>query len=287
MLCQLRRTKPLISAHELAEALDGPARPTLLDVRWELGGPPGSGREAYLSGHIPGAVFVDLESDLSGPPGRGGRHPLPDARSFERAMRAAGVSGARPVVVYDSMAAARAWWTLRYFGHPAVAVLDGGLAGWEGPLERGEPAAPAPGDFSAKPGGMPTLDAAAAAELANSGVLLDARAPERYRGDVEPIDPVAGHIPGALNAPASENVTPDGRFKPPHNLRDQFERAGVRDHAPLGAYCGSGVSAATDVLALELAGFPGAALYVGSWSEWCRDAGRPVARSRRDSREPG
>jgi thiosulfate/3-mercaptopyruvate sulfurtransferase len=192
------------------------------------------------------------------------------------------VSGDRPVVVYDAGgaagAAARAWWTLRYFGHDSVAVLDGGFAAWEGPAERGEPAAPAPGEFTARPGGMPVLDADAAAALATRGVLLDARAPERYRGEVEPVDPVAGHIPGAGNAPASENVTPSGVFKAPDELQEQFERAGVRPGEPVGAYCGSGVSAATDVLALELAGFPEAALYVGSWSEWSRDPERPVAR---------
>jgi thiosulfate/3-mercaptopyruvate sulfurtransferase len=176
------------------------------------------------------------------------------------------------------MAAARAWWTLRYFGHPTVAVLDGGLAAWEGPLESGEPPASGPGDFVAQPGGMPVLDAVAAAELAANGTLLDARAPERYRGEVEPIDPVAGHIPGAVNAPASENLAPDGRFKSPDELREQFARADIQPGGALGAYCGSGVSAATDVLALELAGFPGAALYVGSWSEWSRDPERPAAR---------
>jgi thiosulfate/3-mercaptopyruvate sulfurtransferase len=247
----------------------------VLDVRWQLGGPPG--RDEYLAGHIPGAVFVDLDAELAGPRGSAGRHPLPDAEAFERAMRAAGVSGTRAVVVYDSMAAARAWWTLRYFGHPEVAVLDGGLAAWDGPLETGETPAPA-GDFVAQPGAMPLLDADAAADVARSGVLFDARAPERYRGEVEPIDPVAGHIPGAVNAPASENLAPDGRFKSPEELREQFARARVQPGAALGAYCGSGVSAATDVLALELAGFPGAALYVGSWSEWSHNPQRPVAR---------
>jgi thiosulfate/3-mercaptopyruvate sulfurtransferase len=253
----------------------------VLDVRWRLGGPPG--REEYLAGHIPGAAFVDLETELAGPPGSAGRHPLPEAHAFERAMRVAGVSGDRPVVVYDaggaSGAAARAWWSLRYFGHESVAVLDGGFAGWDGPVARGEPMAPAPGDFTARPGGMPVLGADAAAALATNGILLDARAPERYRGEIEPIDPVAGHIPGAANAPASENVTSGGQYKAPAKLREQFERAGVRPGTPVGAYCGSGVSAATDVLALDLAGFPGAALYVGSWSEWCRDPERPGARS--------
>jgi thiosulfate/3-mercaptopyruvate sulfurtransferase len=274
---------PLISAAALARALDaGPAPPVVLDVRWQLGGPPG--REEYLAGHIPGAVFVDLDTELAGPPGAGGRHPLPDAAVFEGAMRAAGVSAARDVVVYDaasSVAAARGWWTLRYFGHPAVAVLDGGIAAWIAggyPVERGEGIAVPWGDFVARPGGMPVLDAEGAAAVAGGGgVLLDARAPERYRGEVEPVDPVAGHIPGAVNVPAAANVDAGGRFRGAAELREQFEAAGVREGAPVGAYCGSGVNAANEVLALELAGYTGVALYVGSWSEWCRDPSRPVA----------
>jgi thiosulfate/3-mercaptopyruvate sulfurtransferase len=269
---------PLISAPALAAALEGSHAPALLDVRWQLGGPPG--REDYLRGHIPGAAFVDLETKLAGPPGAAGRHPLPDAARFERAMRAAGVSAERRVVVYDGAAAPRAWWILRFFGHPSVAVLDGGLAAWEAagyPLEPGEPSV-ARGEFVARPGGMPVLDAAGAAALASGqGVLLDARAPERYRGEIEPVDPVAGHIPGAVNVPATVNLAPDGRFRPAAELREQFERAGLRADVAVGAYCGSGVSAAVDVLGLELAGYPGAALYVGSWSEWITDPQRPVA----------
>jgi thiosulfate/3-mercaptopyruvate sulfurtransferase len=250
----------------------------VLDVRWQLGGPPG--RADYLRGHIPGAAFVDLETELAGPAGAAGRHPLPESDVFARAMRSAGVSGERPVVVYDGAGAPRAWWVLRFFGHPSVAVLDGGLAAWEAagyPIEAGEPSIEA-GDFVARPGGMPMLDAAGASALAGgNGVLLDARAPERYRGEVEPVDPVAGHIPGAVNVPATVNLGPDGRFRPAAELREQFERAGVRPGATIGAYCGSGVSAAVDVLALELAGYPGAALYVGSWSEWITDPSRAVA----------
>jgi thiosulfate/3-mercaptopyruvate sulfurtransferase len=250
-------------------------------VRWTLGGPPG--RSEYEQGHIPGAAFVDLDTELAGPPGAGGRHPLPDPAVFQRAMRAAGVSGGRPAVVYDagsSLSAARGWWTLRYFGHPDVAVLDGGLAAWvaaEGALER-EPPEIAPGDFVARPGGMPVLDAAGAGELAGGpGLLLDARAPERYRGEVEPVDPVAGHIPGAVNRPTTENVDADGRFLAAERLRAGFEAAGVREGAPVGAYCGSGVTAAHEVLALTLAGYTDAALYPGSWSEWIVDPARPVA----------
>jgi thiosulfate/3-mercaptopyruvate sulfurtransferase len=270
---------PLISADGLARALASGQNPTVLDIRWELGKP--SLENAYAQGHIPGAVFVDLDAQLAGPPGRAGRHPLPDGDPFQRDVRAAGVSNGRPVVVYDgasAVAAARAWWLLRYFGHERVAVLDGGLEAWVVaglPLENGAPD-PEPGDFVARPGGMPMLDATSAAALARSGVLLDARAPERFRGEVEPIDPVAGHIPGAANRPSTDNLGPDGKFLERSALRAGFERLGVREGVEVGAYCGSGVSAAHEVLALELAGFP-AALYVGSFSEWISDPQRPVA----------
>jgi len=267
---------PLISLAALTALAE---RPSLLDIRWALAGPPG--REEYERGHIPGAVYVDLDSELAAPPGAGGRHPLPAADSFGAAMRAAGVSQGRAVVVYDaatSMAAARAWWLLRYFGHPHAAVLDGGLAAWVaagGPLETTAPA-PAPGDFTPRPGRMPVVDAQGAAAIAREGVLLDARASERYRGETEPIDPVAGHIPGARSWPATGNVELDGRFRPAAELRAEFERLGVADRLGVGAYCGSGVAAAHEVLALELAGFA-SALYLGSWSEWIVDPDRPVA----------
>jgi thiosulfate/3-mercaptopyruvate sulfurtransferase len=268
---------PLITPQELIDRLE---QTTLLDVRWSLNGPPGI--DEYLQGHIPGAVFVDLDRELSGPPGPGGRHPLPDAWSFTSAMRAAGVSSRRPVVVYDasnSMAAARAWWLLRYFGHGHVAVLDGGLAAW---TAAGYPVAAQPvvagnGDFVATPGGMPLIDAAGATKLAEAGVLLDSRAPERYRGDSEPVDSVAGHIPGARNRPASANVDAQGRFLAPDILTRAFRDLGIDGGVQVGAYCGSGVSAAHQVLALELAGYP-SALYAGSWSEWITDPSRPVAR---------
>jgi thiosulfate/3-mercaptopyruvate sulfurtransferase len=256
-----------------------PPGATVLDVRWELGGPPG--RPQYLEGHIPGAAFVDLETELSGPPGDGGRHPLPAADAFGAAMRAAGVSAERPVVVYDagsSMAAARAWWLLRYFGHDRVFVLDGGFGGWLAAghaIERGVVAV-APGDFVPRPGGMPLLDAASAAAVARAGVLLDARAPERFRGEQEPVDPVAGHIPGAVNLPSTELLRPEGGFLDAASLRARFDASEVREGVEVGAYCGSGVTAAFEVLALSLAGIP-AALYVGSWSEWIADTSRPVA----------
>ncbi len=272
---------PLITANALAQRLASKSETTtVLDVRWELGQP--SQRAAYEAGHIQGAAFVDLDAELAGQPGPRGRHPLPDSEDFQASMRAAGVSDDSAVIVYDarnSMAAARAWWLLRYFGHQRVAVLDGCLAAWveaRGPLETGAPIA-SMGDFVARPGGMPLLDAAAAGRLANDGVLLDARTPERFRGEVEPIDPVAGHVPGARNRPSTENALESGRFRVPAELRGEFEALGVDTHAEVGAYCGSGVTAAHEVLALAIAGF-NASLYVGSWSEWITDPARPVAR---------
>ncbi|GLX00811.1 sulfurtransferase [Microtetraspora sp. NBRC 16547] len=262
------------------EELAGLGEITILDVRWRLGGGP-SDHKSYVEGHIPGAVFCALDADLAAAPGAGGRHPLPEAADFQAAMRRLGVDGSRPVVVYDeadSTAAARAWWTLRYFGHPDVRVLDGGIRAWRhaGYSVVTEEPAVETGDFTAVAGGMPMLDADQAADLAKSGVLLDARAAERYRGEVEPIDPVAGHVPGAVSAPTSENVEPGGRFHNREFLRERFNTLGVVDGVPVGVYCGSGVTAAHEVLALELAGIP-AALYVGSWSHWVADPDRPVA----------
>jgi thiosulfate/3-mercaptopyruvate sulfurtransferase len=273
-------SSPLTDAAALARSLAGPRPPVLLDVRWKLGGPPGISE--FRAGHLPGAFFVDLDRDLASEPGSGGRHPLPATGPFQAAMRRAGVCDTGPVVVYDeagAMAAARCWWLLRYFGHPQAAVLDGGYRGWAaagGAVETGDARAPASGDFTARPGGAPLLDAAAAARLARGGVLLDARAAERYRGESEPVDRVAGHIPGAVSAPAAGNVGPDGRFLPPDALRERFGGLGAGGTAPVGVYCGSGVTAAQEVLALALAGLP-AALYAGSWSEWITDPERPVA----------
>ncbi|MEU2672136.1 sulfurtransferase [Streptomyces sp. NPDC007164] len=268
--------KPIITASEYASESAGPRPPVLLDVRWQLGGP--NGRPEYEAGHIPGAVFVDLDAELAGPAGRGGRHPLPDPDEFGAVMRRAGVSRDTPVVVYDGgqgWAAARAWWLLRWTGHPDVRVLDGGLAVWTGDLDTGIPA-PAGGDFRPVPGALPLLDADGAAELARSGLLLDARAAERYRGDVEPIDRVGGHIPGAVSAPTSENTGDDGRFLAPEALAVRFKELGAGPAEEIGVYCGSGVSGAHEVLALAVAGIP-AALYAGSWSEWSGDESRPVA----------
>ena len=281
----------LITADELASALSGaPAGvPSVLDVRWRLGGPPGI--DIYVAGHVPEAVFVDLDRDLAGPPGPGGRHPMPAAAAFEAAMRRAGVSAGRPVVVYDdadSTAAARAWWLLRYFGHSSVRVLDGGFRAWtaEGePVSAGPPLLVAPGDFTASAGHLALLDADGAAVMASTGLLLDARTGERYRGQSEPIDPVAGHIPGAVSAPTADNVHPDGTFLAAADLTARFTALGAapppapRGPAPaVGVYCGSGVTAAHEVLALAIAGIS-AALYVGSWSDWITDPARPVATS--------
>ncbi|MFG2523381.1 sulfurtransferase [Streptomyces sp. NPDC048527] len=275
----------IISATELASESTGGTPPVLLDVRWQLsvakaaGAAAFDGRAEYEAGHISGAVFVDLDADLAGPAGASGRHPLPDVDSFGAVMRQAGVSADRDVVVYDGgqgWAAARTWWMLRWTGHPSVRVLDGGLGAWEGPLETAVPS-PVPGTFEPAPGAVGLLDADGAAALARSGILLDARAAERYRGDVEPIDRVGGHIPGAVSAPTSQNVAQDGRFLPADALASRFKSLGASGGSgEVGVYCGSGVSGAHEVLALAVAGID-AALYVGSWSEWSSDESRPVA----------
>ncbi|MFD0596351.1 sulfurtransferase [Catellatospora coxensis] len=267
---------PLITVAELAGRLRSGQPTTVLDVRWRLSGPPG--RDDYEVGHLPGAVFVDLDRDLCGPPGAGGRHPLPHPEALEGALRAAGVREGRPVVVYDAgdgMAAARAWWTLRWAGHADVRVLDGGFAAWSaaGGEVTDKPVEVVRGDVTVLPGGMPVLDAAGAAALAADGVLLDARVAPRFRGETEPIDAVAGHVPGARNLPYGELVNADGTLRA--DLPEVFADLG---DAPVGAYCGSGVTAAHTVLALHAAGRTDAALYVGSWSHWITDPSRPVGR---------
>jgi len=268
----------LISAAELAACLSDV---TVLDVRYRTGG--AAGPEEFEAGHVPGAAYADLDADLAAPPGKGGRHPLPDTEAFQAAMRRLGVSDTRPVVVYDDwtgLAAARAWWLLRYHGHPDVRVLDGAWPAWlawlaetpgAGAVEVG-PTQPKEGDFTAKPGQVPMVEADDVLDVA---VLVDARAGERYRGEVEPIDPVAGHIPGAVNVPTALNLDESGRFKAPEELRETYAAVGAVAGADVAAYCGSGVTAAHDVLALELAGVP-AALYPGSWSGWISDPSRPV-----------
>ncbi len=265
---------PLMSIDELATEL---AKVTVLDVRYKLGGP--AGADEFATGHIPGAAYIDLDTELAAPPGAGGRHPLPDASVFESAMRRAGVSNERPVVVYDDWggrAAARAWWLLRYFGHANVRVLDGGWGAWRragGEVET-ETRPPLAGTFTATAGGMPV---ASPGDVLRAGVLIDARAPERFRGDVEPVDPVAGHIPGAVNVPTTANLDEDGKFRPSGELAAEYAKVGATSGADVAVYCGSGVTAAHDILALAIAGVP-ATLYPGSWSEWITDPTRPIAR---------
>jgi thiosulfate/3-mercaptopyruvate sulfurtransferase len=271
---------PLMDVPALRALLAAGQRTVLLDVRWALGDP--HGRDHYLEGHLPGAVFVDLATELAAPaaPARG-RHPLPPASEFQAAARRWGINAGDVVVAYDNsgnMAAARAWWMLRSAGFPDVHLLDGGLAAWQGaglPLESG-PVDAVPGDVSFTGVGMPAIDLAAAAGWAGTGILLDARAEERYRGDFEPVDPRAGHIPGALSAPTTENLDGSGRFLPPAELRRRFEDLGIRGDVPVAVYCGSGVTAAHEVAALEIAGFR-AALYPGSFSEWSNNPDLPVA----------
>jgi thiosulfate/3-mercaptopyruvate sulfurtransferase len=271
---------PLVSVSDLSSALAGDDAPLVLDVRWSLTGPPGI--ESYRAGHLPGAVFVDLDRDLAGPPGSAGRHPLPEPEQATDALRRLGVRTGASAVVYDdgdASVAARAWWLLRWAGHDDVRVLDGGYAAWLAaglPVVAGDPPPVMPGDIVVRPGGMPVVDADGAAAVARTGVLLDVRVPARFRGETEPVDPVAGHVPGARNAPLVGNLGPDGRFLNPEDLAARFALLGVRPGVDVAAYCGSGVAAAQTVLALEVAGLTGA-LYAGSWSHWVADPDRPVA----------
>ncbi|WP_022888670.1 sulfurtransferase [Agromyces italicus] len=270
----------LIDAAELAERLATGQRTVVLDVRWSLAAPDGT--EAHLAGHIPGAVYVDLDRELADHDVVGeGRHPLPSEQALTEAMRRWGLRDGDTVVVTDDLgnqSAARAWWLLRHAGVADVRMLDGALAVWRAaghPLETGR-VAPEPGDATARFGGMPVIDADAAAALPAGGVLLDARAGERYRGEVEPIDPRAGHIPGARSAPSAGSLDASGRFLPADELRERFAVLGARPGVTVGAYCGSGVTAAHAVAALALAGVD-AALYPGSWSQWSNDETRAVA----------
>ncbi|MDF0512304.1 sulfurtransferase [Agromyces sp. H3Y2-19a] len=278
----------LITADELAARLDAErtgradTRTVVLDVRWSLAQPDGT--DAYRAGHIPGAVYVDLDGELADHDAVGeGRHPLPTEAAFARAMRRWGVRDGDTVVVTDDLgnqSAARAWWLLRHAGVADVRMLDGALAAWRAaglPLETGD-ASPEPGDATAHFGGMPVIGIDEAAALPGRGVLLDARAVERYRGEVEPIDPRAGHIPGARSAPSGGSLDASGRFLPAEALRERFAAVGVvpESGAPVAAYCGSGVTAAHAVAALAIAGVD-AALYPGSWSQWSNDETRPAA----------
>jgi thiosulfate/3-mercaptopyruvate sulfurtransferase len=272
--------RALIGVDELAEALRAGEDLVLLDVRWQVGKPPLY--EDYLAGHIPQARWCDLDTDLADPPGARGRHPLPDPARLQGAVRRWGIGVDSQVVAYDGdtgVAAARAWWVLRWAGLPRVRVLDGGLAGWLAagqPLQATVPEVP-PGDAVIRPGSLPELTAEDARRLAAGGRLMDVRAPERFRGEQEPIDPVAGHIPGAVNLPTTGNVDAAGRFLPAEALRNRFGELPAADQDdPVGVYCGSGVTAAHTALALHEAGVP-VVLYPGSWSEWITDPSRPVA----------
>ena len=264
----------LISPAELAELLAAALPSVVADVRWTVGGPPG--KPEFEAGHIPGAVWVDLETQLARPPGVGGRHPLPMVGVFERAMREIGVRQDSLVIAYDaatSQAASRLWWLLTDAGHRDVRVLDGGLAAWRAaglPTVSGQAKPPQRGNFVAHPGQRPQLDAAeisAQLGMRDAPTLVDVRAAERYSAEHEPIDPVAGHIPGAINLPAMANLRPE-------QIAKLFAEAGGGEGAVL--YCGSGITAAHSLLALESAGLT-AAIYPGSWSDWIDDPSRPVA----------
>lgn len=278
-----RRARVFVGPAGLAGILESAKPVTLLDVRWALGR--SDGREAYQAGHIPGAVYVDLETELAGPASPAeGRHPLPSLESLQDSARSWGVRAGVPVIVYDAVggqSAARAWWLLRWAGLDDVRILDGGIDAWTargGELERGDVVVPE-SQITLSAGHLPVLDADAAAELAAQGLLLDARAGERFRGEVEPVDPQAGHVPGARSAPTAQTLGPDGRLRPARELVSYFAEAGVhpvRTDAPVGVYCGSGVTASHEVAVLASLGID-AALYPGSWSQWSNDPHRPVA----------
>jgi thiosulfate/3-mercaptopyruvate sulfurtransferase len=276
----------LISANELRGRLareDG--RPLVLDVRWVLGDP--NGHRHYTERRVPGSVYVDLNTDLATPPSPlEGRHPLPSPEQFQATARRWGLRRGQSAVVLDDnggMSAARAWWLLRWAGHEDVLILDGGLRAW---IDAGHdvdgPDAPIPvlepGDVVLGGGHLPTLGMDAAAGFPGRGVQLEARGAERYRGEQEPIDPRAGHIPGAISAPTAANLEDNGKFKDPRQLRARFEALGVVAGKPDAAavYCGSGVTAAHQVAALAVAGIH-AALYPGSWSQWSNHPDRPAA----------
>ena len=276
----------LVSAADLRAELASPTPPVVVDVQWILTGAPGpAGGERYAAAHLPGATHVDLDTELAGPvavDGGGGRHPLPDPAVVEDALRRCGVRSGSRVVVYDQgpgFAAARAWWVLRWVGVGDVRVLDGGLAAWT--AAGGDTTTEVPdvtaGDLAARPGSLAVLDADGAVVVAHQGVLVDARTAERFSGATEPIDPVAGHVPGAVNAPTTDNTGADGLLLPAGQLRNRFSSLGIgADTSPVGVYCGSGVTAAHELLALHEAGID-ATLYVGSWSDWVSDPSRPVA----------
>lgn len=279
----MTRSDVLIGADELLNRLSstrgptGTPAPRLLDVRWTL--PKPDGRDDFDTGHIPGAIYVDLDAELAdhdNTDATAGRHPLPTPEDFQDTVRRWGIDSGTEVVVYDdnsSLGAARAWWLLRWAGMQAR-VLDGGLAAYRnagGEIETGNSPAVEPSSVTISPGALPVIDADAAAKW--NGVLLDARAGERFRGEAEPLDPKAGHIPGAKSAPATDNV-PAGTFLPATDLREHFSDLGALDQ-PVGVYCGSGVTACHNALALATLGVE-ASLYPASWSGWSSDPDRPA-----------
>lgn len=275
----------LVGTEELAQHLGDPEW-VVIDTRHDLMDPE-HGREAYAAGHIPGAFFLHVDDDLSGPrTGRNGRHPLPDLATFAAKVGRCGVTPRSQVVVYDDLAgtfAARLWWMLRWLGHDRVALLDAGYPRWVAERRPVTTEVPAPraGSFVPRPRLGATVDAHFVERFREDPAvkLIDARAPERFAGAQEPIDPVAGHVPGAVNRFWKRNLLADGRFRPPAELRAEFEQllAGA-DPANAVHMCGSGVTALHNLFAMELAGLPGGRLYPGSWSEWCADPSRPVAR---------
>lgn len=279
----------LIEPAELAERLRRPDPESplvVLDVRWTLGRDRAAHEAEYLQGHIPGAVFLDLDSALSGPvreDGTGGRHPMPSLAAATRAFREVGISDDHEIVVYDaanSVSAARAWWLLTYFGKDEVRVLDGGYAAWLRAGQEGSTQVPevTPGDIVLTAGGRRLLDADGVEHYADRHQVVDARTPERFRGEREPVDAVAGHIPGAINIPALRNVDADGRFLPADDLELRFTALGLQGDKRTAVYCGSGVQACHLALAMEIAevGHYDPAVYIGSWSDWITDPDRPV-----------
>lgn len=274
------RTGVLVTAAELRRLLVEDSRLVLLDVRWSLADP--DGHRAYSLGHLPGALFVDLDHDLAAPPSaEQGRHPLPELEDLQAAARRWGIDDGDPVVVYDDSggtSAARAWWLLRWGGLTDVRILDGGLQAWigQGGLLEDGAVQVAPGNVVLTPGNMPVAEADDVATFPEHGVLLDARSGERYTGDAEPVDPRAGHVPGAVSSPTTENLREDQTFKSGEELTDQFSAVGIRRETEVAVYCGSGVTAAHEIAALNSIGVK-AALYPGSWSQWSADTARPVA----------
>ena len=273
--------KVLIDMPSLADRIEDPNL-VVVDCRFSLADP-GAGRQKYLEGHLPGAIYTHLDEDLSGPLTEGsGRHPLPDPGVLANRLGELGIGDSSGVVVYDDMGgaiAARLWWLLRWLGHEPVRMLDGGFKGWTDrglPLERGSVTL-APLTFTANPQPGMVATAADAALAGSRGQLFDARAPERFRGETEPIDKVAGHIPGAQSMPFKRGLDAEGYMRSPFTLKNHFEGVAENETDPATVYCGSGVTAAHLALAMEHAGLPMPRLYVGSWSEWITDSQRPLA----------